>query len=174
MSRYLSSDASDILSRLKMGKTLFNNQLHHIGREDSPHCKNCLRESNTETHEDMKHALHNCPTIQHLMSHVTQMFFPNNNHTFSCKNTILAIMEDIHPLYEGKAGHTLASLVWDSFNKYIMVCRGKNKIPLPLQVIKEIKQDVKLIQNLLPKTMVSKYILSSSELTEIFMIHNTT
>jgi hypothetical protein len=173
MSRYLSSDASDILSRLKMGKTLFNNQLHHIGREDSPHCKNCLRESNTETHEDMKHALHNCPTIQHLMSHVTQMFFPNNNHTFSSKNTILAIMEDFHPLYEGKAGHTLASLVWDSFNKYIMVCRGKNKIPLPLQVIKEIKQDVKLIQNLLPKTMVSKYILSSSELTEIFMINTT-
>ena len=111
MSRYLSSDASDILSRLKMGKTLFNNQLHHIGREDSPHCKNCLRETNTETHEDMKHALHSCPTIQHLMSHIIQMFFPNNNHTFSSKNTILSIMEDFHPLYEGKAGHTLASLV---------------------------------------------------------------
>ena len=108
------------------------------------------------------------------MSHVTQKFFPNNNHTFSSKNTILAIMEDLHPFYESKAGQTLASLVWDNFNKYIMVCRGKNKIPLPIQVIKEIKQDVNLIQSLLPKTMVSKFIQSSSELTEIFMTNTTT
>ena len=129
MSRYQSSDASDILSRLKMGKTLFNNQLHHIGMEDSPFCKNCLRESNTETSEDMKHALHTCPSIQHLMSHVTQTFFPNINHTFSCKDTIMAVMDDIHPLYEGKAGHTLASLIWDSFKKS-QIC-AKRKKPRP-------------------------------------------
>ena len=30
-SRYLGSDTVDILSRLKMGKTLFRNQLQHIG-----------------------------------------------------------------------------------------------------------------------------------------------
>jgi hypothetical protein len=174
MSRYQNSDASDILSRLKMGKTLFNNQLHHIGMEDSPFCKNCLRESNTETNEDMKHALHTCPSIQHLMSHVTQTFFPNINHTFSCKDTIMAVMDDIHPLYEGKAGHTIASLIWDSFKKYIMLCRGKNKIPLAVQVIKEIKNDVTRIRNLLPNTMVSKFILTSNELTEIFATNNTT
>ena len=70
--------------------------------------------------------------------------------------------------------HTLASLIWDSFKKYIMVCRGKNKVPLPIQVIKEIKQDVTIIRNLLPNTMVSKFILTSSELTETFVTNNTT
>jgi hypothetical protein len=103
------------------------------------------------------------------MSHVTHTFFPNINYTLSCKDTIMAIMEDIHPLYKGKDGQTLATLIWDSFKKYVMLCRGKNKIPVAMQVVKEIKNDITLILNLLPNTMVSKLIMTSNALTKIFL-----
>jgi hypothetical protein len=54
-SKYVSCDTADILSRLKLGKTLFRNQLHHIGITDTPFCNICIRENNTEITETLTH-----------------------------------------------------------------------------------------------------------------------
>ena len=47
-SKYLGSDTADILTRLKLGKTLFGTQLYRCGIFDTPYCNTCLRELNEE------------------------------------------------------------------------------------------------------------------------------
>ena len=55
-SKYICSDTADTLSRLKLGKTLFGNQLFRIGITDTPSCTTCLRELGTEISENITHA----------------------------------------------------------------------------------------------------------------------
>ena len=45
-SKYLSSDAADILARFKFGKTLFGTQLFKCGFCEHPYCNTCMRELN--------------------------------------------------------------------------------------------------------------------------------
>ena len=167
-SRYLGSDTVDILSRLKMGKTLFRNQLQHIGSSETLYCPSCMRESNTEITEDLTHATFSCPYVHTVITEITNTFFPNLQSPFTHKDILLSIITNHHPLYEGKPGQILTSLVWDHVIKYLMMARGKNVTPIPAAAIVEVKSQINRILKILPKTMVSKHVLNNNTLKEIF------
>ena len=131
-SRYISSDSADILSRLKLGKTLFMNQLHNIGNVDTPFCKTCVRERNLETVETLTHATFECPYITTIIAEITNTFFPNKTSHTALRDIILATITNNHNIYEGKQGHTLASIIWDNFLVYILRCSSKGSTPLPV------------------------------------------
>ena len=167
-SRYTSSEIACTLTRFKLGKTLFGNQLPHIGSEDTIYCKTCLRETQTETVEDLVHATFMCPHVKTIIHAVSAHFFPNNTHTYTPKDIILSCISDLHKLYGGKPGQILYSLIWDNYLYYILTCKAKNVTPLHEIAIENIKKTINNILTLLPKTMVSKHILTSPELKQIF------
>ena len=88
-SKYLDSHLADHLSRLKLGKTHLNAQLHHSNQTDNPHCLLCQADTGLEIQEDYKHALHSCPNSQKIIKKITDTLFPNitptNNFTISDK-----------------------------------------------------------------------------------------
>ena len=47
-SKYICSDTADTLSRLRLGKPIFGNQLFKIGITDTPSCTTCYKELVTE------------------------------------------------------------------------------------------------------------------------------
>ena len=55
-STYLDSHLTDHLSRLRLGKTHLNAQLHHSNQRDNPYCEICKSTLNQEIQEDYKHA----------------------------------------------------------------------------------------------------------------------
>ena len=167
-SRYISSEIACKITRLKLGKTLFGNQLPHIGSDETTFCKTCIRETQTETVEDLAHATFMCPHTQTIIDAITQHFFPENVHTLTPKDIILSCIDNLHKYYEGKPGQILFSLVWDNYLYYIMTCRAKNTTPIQRVAIENIKQTIINIITILPKTMVSKHILASNELKQIF------
>ena len=100
----MSSEIACKVTRLKLGKTLFGNQLPHIGSDETTFCKTCLRETQTETIEDLTHATFSCPHTQAIITEITQHFFPNIEHTLSHKDIILSCIDNLHVHYEGKPG----------------------------------------------------------------------
>ena len=78
-SPYLDSVSADHLTRLKLGKTLFNNQLCAIGITDDNYCATCEREYNKFTIEDYKHAMYHCPAVQTIRLEIHNTFFHHSN-----------------------------------------------------------------------------------------------
>ena len=126
-SRYIDSASADHLTRLKLGKTLFNNQLFIIGLMDNNFCNTCTREYNEEIIEDYRHALFQCPAIQTIIGEISSTFFPNIAHNFNISEILTSINTDKHNLYKGPIGQELASLIWDYFQVYIVQCHTAQK-----------------------------------------------
>ena len=103
-SNYLSSDKADMLSRLKLGKTLFGNQLWKIGLTDTPFCHTCLKEMLTEIPKNSIHATFVCTFVATIIAEITSTFFPNIKDYFLLRDIILATITNKHPLYEGNEG----------------------------------------------------------------------
>ena len=133
--------------------------------------ENATRENNQEITKDLTHATYTCPHIQTIIEEVTNTYFPNIHTNFTHKDTLLSIIRNTHPLYEGKPGQTLASLIWDHLLKYIIICRSKNVTPIAAIAIFEIRSQLNKILKLLPNTMVAKHILLNTELKHIFHIN---
>ena len=77
----MSSEIACTVTKLKMGDTLFGNQLPHIGSDDTTFCKTCLRET-----EDLTHATFSCPHTQYVITAIKHHFFPNIEHTLTHKD----------------------------------------------------------------------------------------
>ena len=167
-SRYLGSDSVDTLSRLKLGKTYFGTQLIHIDPTNTIHCKTCLRETESEIEEDLTHATFHCPHVHNIITNISDHYFPGLNTPLNPKDTTLSILEDLHPLYSGKPGQVLMSIIWDLNLCYLMTCRNKEKTPTPEPAINFIKQGVSRILKLLPNTMVAKHIYNCDTLIDLF------
>ena len=166
-SPYLDSTSAENLTRLKLGKTLFNNQLFAIGLTDNNTCKTCQREFDCCTTEDYKHALFHCPAVQPIIKHITNIFFPNKTLPFSISDILVSTNSDKHKLYRGPVGQELASLIWDCFQVYILQCRVAHKTPIPTSAIFEIRSQLNRILKLMPKSKIALFIRSSPELTNI-------
>ena len=163
-SPFLDSKSADYLTRLKLGKTLFNNQLFAIGRLDEATCNTCIREYNQNTTEDYQHALFQCPAVQIIIHNITNTFFPNQTHHFMISDILLSTNSDKHKLYKGPIGQELASLIWDYFQVYVIQCRVSQITPISFTAIFEIKSQLNRILKILPKSRVATYIKSSTEL----------
>ena len=170
-SKYLGSDVADILTRLKLGKTLFGTQLHKCGITDTPYCNTCLRELCDELPENITHATFQCEFVMAVINVIVNTFFPLNTNPFCNRDILLAITDNKHPLYSGKTGQLLASLIWDHYLKYIMNCRTYGRTPIATVCIHEIKSQINRILKILPQSEISKYIHESTTLSKIFTLH---
>ena len=166
-SPYLDSTGADHIARLKLGKTLFNNQLFAIGLLDENNCNTCIREYNQEETEDYKHALFHCPAVQDIIHNITCTFFPNINNTFKIAEILISSNTDKHSLYKGVVGRELANLVWIYFQIYIIQCRTLHKTPVAATAIFEIREQLNRILKILPKSKISIFIRSSQALSQI-------
>ena len=163
-SMYISSDMADILSRFKLGKTLFKNQLFHIGITDTPSCNTCSREQGTDITENITHACYDCIFISSIISDVTTAFFPNIYNQFQQRDIILATITNNHPLYEGKIGQQLASIIWDTFLVYILKSRNNAQTPVAAICLHEIRSQLNKILKILPHSLVALYIKARPQL----------
>ena len=155
---YISSDTADILSRLKLGKTLFKNQLFKIGLTDSSSCVTCLRELGTDIIENITHATYECVFVATIISEISSTFFPNLKEHFYLRDIILATVTNKHSLYDGKCGQQLAAIIWDIFLAYVMKCRSTSKTPIAAICIHEIRSQLNRILKILPNSHIAKYI----------------
>ena len=166
-SPYLDSTSSDYLSRLRLGKTLFNNQLYTIGMIDENTCNTCTREYTESTPEDYRHALFHCPAVQMVIGNVTNTFFPNEASSLDISDILVSINSDKHTLYKGPVGQELASIIWDYFQVYVLQCRVAQKTPVTISAIFEIRSQLNRILKLLPKSKLAMFIKSSPGLQYI-------
>ena len=144
-SPYLDSTSADYLARLKLGKTLFNNQLFAIRLIDDDACKTCQREYNQSTTEDYQHALFQCPAVQYIVQKITNTFFPNQTTIFNVSDILLSTTSDKHNLYKGPIGQELVSLIWDYFQVYLLQCRIAQRTPISITAIFEIRSQLNRI-----------------------------
>ena len=166
-SKYLSSDTADVLSRLKLGKTLFGNQLSRIGITDTPFCHTCLKEMNVEIPENITHATYECTFVATIIAEITSTFFPNIKGHYYLRDIILATITNKHPLYEGKDGQQLASVIWDIFLSYIMKCRNAGKTPVATICLHEIRSQLNRILKILPKSNIARHIKNHHKILNI-------
>ena len=166
-SPYLDSTSADILSRLKLGKTLFNNQLFAIGLTDEKTCKTCIREYDNNTTEDYKHALFQCPAVQTVIHNITTTFFPNLTISFSIADVLISTITNKHNLFKGSIGQELASLIWDLTQVYVLQCRISQTTPISTAAIHEIKSQINRILKILPKSKLATFIKASPELQDL-------
>ena len=163
-SKYICSDTADTLSRLKLGKTLFGNQLFKIGITDTPSCTTCYRELGTEISENITHATYDCTFVSTIISEITKTFFPNTNNCFFLRDIILAPTTKDHPLYEGTTGRQLVAVIWDTFLCYIMKCRSRSKTPTAAICLHEIRSQLNRILKILPNSKISRHIRSTAQI----------
>ena len=166
-SKYISSDIADVLSRLKLGKTLFRNQLYKISLTDTPSCITCHKELGLDISESITHATYECTFVATIIAEITLTFFPNINDNFYLRDIILATITNKHPLYEGPDGQQLASVIWDIFLSYIMKCRSAGKTPVAAICLHEIRSQLNRILKILPNSKVSKHIIFHNQLQDI-------
>ena len=69
---------------------------------------------------------------------------------FSVGDILLATVDNVHPIYTGKTGQLLSSLIWDFYLRYISSCRIKGKTPTSINCIHEIKSQINRILKILP------------------------
>ena len=167
-SKYIDVPTSDILTRLKLGKTQFNNSLHSYNQVDTPFCNTCTNELNEEHTEDYLHTNYTCSSTQTVIKESTTVFFPEIDAPFDKKDILLATLADKHILYKGKIGHEITDNT-----TYIINCRQRNTTPLPPESIFIIKSQINRILKLLPHRKVTKFIQSQPKLLRIFTSQNT-
>ena len=161
------SDTADTLSRLKLGKTLFGNQLFKIGFTDTPSCTTCYRELGTEIPENITHATYDCIFVSTIIGEITNTFFPNTNDHFFLRDIILATTTTTHPLYEGTPGRQLMAVIWDTFLCYVMKCRSVSKTPIAAICLHEIRSQLNRILKILPNSKISHHIRSTAQIQNI-------
>ena len=68
LSKALPSDANDVLTRLKLGRTLFGQSGVHAGVLDDPWCIICLKEDNMEVEDSFLHSVLHSVVYMYLRS----------------------------------------------------------------------------------------------------------
>ena len=127
-----------------------------------------MRELNEEIPENITHATYECEFVAAIVDEILDVFFPQNKNAFNIGEILLATTENKPPLFIGKTGQLLASLIWDFFLKYIMTCHNKKITPIPAICIHEIKSQINRILKILPFSDLTKLIQASNTLTNMF------
>ena len=163
-SKYIDVPTSDTLTRLKLGKTQFNNSLHSYNQVDTPFCNTCTKELNEEHTEDYLHSNYTCSSTQTVINETTTFIFPEIDTPFDKRDILLATLADKHTLYKRKVGYEIVDLIWNYYSAYIINCRQRNTTPLHPESIFIIKSQINCILKLLPHSKVTKFIQSQPKL----------
>ena len=160
---YLDSHNADHITRLKLGKTHFNAQLHHHHQSDHPHCNNCQTNYNLEIQEDYRHALFHCPPVKKLINGIKATFFRDSTdeNPFNITDILVSNSNYKSNEYKGQGGQDLINLIWDLFQIKITNCHTADTPPTPSLTIKWILHNIKNITKAYPKTELSKHVLNS-------------
>ena len=163
---------ADHLSRLKLGKTHLNAQLHHSNLTDSPYCLLCKADTGLEIQEDYKHALHTCPNTQKIITAITDSLFPNTSQTnnFNISDILLTNETYKDRLYNSQEGRDFINLVWDIFQTEIITNHTAQKRPTPVKVIKKIVSEVKDIIKNLPNSKMTKFLKTCPPVTTLLQL----
>ena len=166
-SKYINSHNADHLSRLKLGKTYFNAQLHHINLKDTPYCTTCHEQHGVEVSEDYKHALYHCPNTRAIIHNIIINYFPdtNENNYFSISDILVDSTHYSHKTYEGNEGKQLINIIWDTFQVSIATAHSAGKPPTYANTNKLLTSALTDITKLLPLSKVSKAIKRSELLS---------
>ena len=146
-------------TRLKLGKTLFKNQLFAIGITDDNSCNTCEREYNIQIMEDYKHAMYECPAVQSVINHIKNIFFHNTNTNLSIGDILLSMDNKKQNIND--KDNRFTNLVWDLFQVYIIKCRTEEKTPIASIALFEIRAQINRILKILPHSNLAKIITSS-------------
>ena len=170
-SPYLDSACADHLTRLKLGKTLFKNQLFAIGITDDNSCNTCEREYNIQIMEDYKHAMYECPAVQSVIQHIKNIFFHNTNTNLSIGDILLSMDNKKQNIND--KDNRFTNLVWDLFQVYIIKCRTEEKTPIASIALFEIRAQINRILKILPHSNLAKIITSSHTTLQTLQNENT-
>ena len=74
LSKAIPSDINDVLTRIKLGRTLFGVAGVHAGVKDDQWFSTCLQEDNLEIEDSLVHSLFSCPHILNIIEAITKYF----------------------------------------------------------------------------------------------------
>ena len=162
-SRYIDSHNADHITRLKLGKTHFNAQLHHHNQSDDPYCNYCKVNYNTNVQEDYKHALYHCPSITKIIKGIKATFFRDNSaeNFFDITDILISNSNYKSNDYMGQGGQDLINIIWDLFQIKLVNCHTAGTSPIPSLTIKWILHNIKSITKAHPNSELSKLVLKS-------------
>ena len=152
-SKYINSHHADHLSRLKLGKTYFNAQLHHINLKETPYCTTCIEQHQAEIQEDYTHALYHCPNTKNIIHNIIKDYFPNTNaaNYFSISDILLDSTHYNHQIYEGNEGRLLINIIWDIFQVAITTSHSAGKSPTSANTNKLIISTLTILPDCFPE-----------------------
>ena len=130
------SDINDILTRIKLGRTLYGPQGVHAGILDDPWCSLCQEEDNLEIEDSLAHHNYSCPHIFPIIREVSKYFFET---TPSIKNYILgATYSNLDQNVDKQHGCLISSLLYNYCVHLITIRRRARQPLVGSQIIKNI------------------------------------
>ena len=69
------SDINDVLTRIKLGKTLYGQQGVHAGVLEDPWCPTCKEEDDLEIEDSLAHSNYSCPHVFRIIEDMSKYFF---------------------------------------------------------------------------------------------------
>ena len=130
------SDINDILTRIKLGRTLYGPQGVHAGILDDPWCSLCQEEDNLEIEDSLAHHNYSCPHISQIIREVSKYFFET---TPSIKNYILgATYSNLDQNIDKQHGCLISSLLYNYCVHLITIRRRARQPLVGSQIIKNI------------------------------------
>ena len=130
------SDTNDILTRIKLGRTLYGPQGVHAGVLEDPWCSLCKDEDNLEIEDSLAHSNYSCPHIFLIIRDVSKYFFVT---TPTIKDYILgATNSNIDQNMDKQYGCLISSLLYNLSVQLITTRRRASQPLVGSQIIKDI------------------------------------
>ena len=105
------SDINDVLTRIKLGRTLYGPAGVHAGVLDDPWCSTCQQEDNLEIEDSLVHSLFSCPHMFNIIEGITKYFL---NITPTCTDFIMGVSQsNIDHTINKQYGCLITSLVYN-------------------------------------------------------------
>ena len=130
------SDANDILTRIKLGRTLYGQQGVHAGVLDDPWCSLCKEEDDLEIEDSLAHSNYSCPHVFRIIRDMSKYFLVTIP---TSKDFILGVTKsNIDHTLDKQYGCLISSLL---YNLTVHLITKRRRACQPLvgsQIIKDI------------------------------------
>ena len=128
----LPSDINDVLTRIKLGRTLYGQPGVHAGVLDDPWCITCKQEDNLEIEDSLVHSLFSCPHQLTIIKGITKSFL---NTTPTCTGFIMGVSQsNIDQNIDKQYGCLITSLVYNII-VHLITNRRRACKPLVVSII---------------------------------------
>ena len=154
------SDINDILTRIKMGRTLYGQQGVHAGVLDDPWCTTCKQEDDLEIEDSLVHSNYSCPHVFNIIEGISKYFLETIP---TCKDFILGVFQsNIDRNLDKQYGCLISSLIYNLTVHLITKRRRACKPLVGSQIIKDIISNLQSFTDNCPTHKVSGMLLQPS------------